>query len=66
MGERSLREMTALRAPALPAQSNPGGRFRKGGEAPLRVKDAVAFIVLIVVLLVQVAGWLPWRVTEEA
>jgi len=29
-------------------------------------KDAVAFIVLIVVLLVQVAGWLPWRVTEEA
>jgi len=29
------------------------------------VKDAVAFIVLIVVLLVQVAGWLPWRVTEE-
>jgi branched-chain amino acid transport system permease protein len=29
-------------------------------------KDAVAFIVLIVVLLVQVAGWLPWRVAEEA
>jgi branched-chain amino acid transport system permease protein len=28
-------------------------------------KDAVAFIVLIVVLLVQVAGWLPWRVAEE-
>jgi len=26
----------------------------------------VAFIVLIVVLLVQVAGWLPWRVAEEA
>src|SRR5262249_30141919 len=25
-----------VRAPALPAQS-PGGRFRKGGEAPLRV-----------------------------
>jgi branched-chain amino acid transport system permease protein len=29
-------------------------------------KDAVAFIVLIVILLVQVAGWLPWRVAEEA
>ena len=29
-------------------------------------KDAVAFIVLIAVLLVQVAGWLPWRVAEEA
>jgi branched-chain amino acid transport system permease protein len=29
-------------------------------------KDAVAFIVLIVVLLLQVAGWLPWRVAEEA
>jgi len=29
-------------------------------------KDAVAFIVLIVALLVQVAGWLPWRVAEEA
>ncbi len=28
-------------------------------------KDAVAFIVLIVLLLVQVAGWLPWRVAEE-
>ncbi len=28
-------------------------------------KDAVAFIVLIVVLLVQAAGWLPWRVAEE-
>jgi len=25
-----------LRAPALPAQSNSGGRHRKGGEAPLR------------------------------
>jgi branched-chain amino acid transport system permease protein len=29
-------------------------------------KDAVAFVVLIAVLLVQVAGWLPWRVAEEA
>jgi len=29
-------------------------------------KDAVAFIVLIVVLLVQMAGWLPGRVAEEA
>jgi branched-chain amino acid transport system permease protein len=28
-------------------------------------KDAVAFIVLIAVLLGQVAGWLPWRVAEE-
>jgi branched-chain amino acid transport system permease protein len=28
-------------------------------------KDAVAFVVLIVLLLVQVAGWLPWRVAEE-
>jgi predicted dehydrogenase len=28
--------LIAVRAPALPAQSNPGGRFRKGGEAPLR------------------------------
>ncbi len=43
-----------------------GGRLRQGGEAPLRRKDAVAFIVLIVVLLVQVAGWLPWRIAEEA
>src|SRR3989442_2741178 len=31
--ERGIR---AVRAPALPAQSCPGGRFRKGGEAPLR------------------------------
>ncbi len=61
------RDNMAVRAPALPARSIPGGRFRKGGEAPLRAgyKDAVAFIVLIVVLLVQVAGWLPWRVAEE-
>lgn len=29
-------------------------------------KDAVAFVVLIVVCLAQVAGWLPWRVAEEA
>jgi len=29
-------------------------------------KDAVAFVALIVVCLVQVAGWLPWRVAEEA
>ncbi len=29
-------------------------------------KDAVAFVVLIALLLVQVAGWLPWRVAEEA
>jgi branched-chain amino acid transport system permease protein len=29
-------------------------------------KDAVAFIVLIAVLLGQVGGWLPWRVAEEA
>jgi hypothetical protein len=29
--------MIAVRAPALPAQSNPGGRVGKGGEAPLRV-----------------------------
>jgi branched-chain amino acid transport system permease protein len=29
-------------------------------------KDAVAFVVLIVLLLVQVAGWLPWRVAEES
>lgn len=29
-------------------------------------KDAVAFVVLIVVCLVQVAGLLPWRVVEEA
>jgi branched-chain amino acid transport system permease protein len=28
-------------------------------------KDAVAFVVLIALLLVQVAGWLPWRVAEE-
>src|SRR5262249_9314752 len=27
----------ALRARALPAQSNPGGRYRKGGKVPLRV-----------------------------
>ncbi len=28
-------------------------------------KDAVAFLILIVVCLAQVAGWLPWRVAEE-
>src|SRR6266542_2523173 len=32
------RVMTALRAPALPAQPIPGGRLRKGGEAPLRAE----------------------------
>src|SRR6266508_3950333 len=29
-------------------------------------KDAVAFVVLIVIGLVQAAGWLPWRVADEA
>lgn len=29
-------------------------------------KDAVAFVVLIVICLAQVAGWLPWRVAQEA
>jgi branched-chain amino acid transport system permease protein len=29
-------------------------------------KDAVAFIILIVLCLVQVAGWLPWRFAEES
>lgn len=28
-------------------------------------KDAVAFVVLIALCLAQVAGWVPWRVTEE-
>jgi len=28
-------------------------------------KDAVAFIALIAVCLLQVAGWLPWRAAEE-
>jgi hypothetical protein len=28
-------------------------------------KDAVAFVVLIVLCLVQVAGWLPWRIVVE-
>ena len=28
-------------------------------------KDAVAFIVLIALCLAQVAGWLPWRLTDE-
>ncbi len=28
-------------------------------------KDAVAFVVLIGLCLLQVAGWLPWRVAEE-
>lgn len=28
-------------------------------------KDAVAFVILIVLCLVQAAGWLPWRVAEE-
>src|SRR5262245_52988477 len=28
--------MTSVRAAALPPQSDPGGRYRKGGEAPLR------------------------------
>jgi hypothetical protein len=31
-----LRDLIAVRAPALPAQSIPGGRVRKGGEAPRR------------------------------
>lgn len=29
-------------------------------------KDAVAFVILIVFCLAQAAGWLPWRVAEEA
>ena len=29
-------------------------------------KDAVAFVVLILLLLAQVTGWVPWRVAEEA
>jgi branched-chain amino acid transport system permease protein len=29
-------------------------------------KDATAFVVLILLLLAQVAGWVPWRVAEEA
>jgi branched-chain amino acid transport system permease protein len=29
-------------------------------------KDAVAFVVLIALLLVQAMGWLPWRIAEEA
>jgi branched-chain amino acid transport system permease protein len=29
-------------------------------------KDAVAFVVLILLLLVQLGGWVPWRVAEEA
>jgi branched-chain amino acid transport system permease protein len=29
-------------------------------------KDAMAFVVLILLLLAQVAGWVPWRVAEEA
>jgi branched-chain amino acid transport system permease protein len=29
-------------------------------------KDAVGFVVLIALCLAQVAGWLPWRVAEEA
>jgi branched-chain amino acid transport system permease protein len=28
-------------------------------------KDAVAFVILIVLCLAQVTGWLPWRVVEE-
>lgn len=28
-------------------------------------KDAVAFVILIVLCLAQVAGWLPWRMAEE-
>ena len=28
-------------------------------------KDAVAFVILIALCLVQVAGWVPWRVAEE-
>jgi branched-chain amino acid transport system permease protein len=28
-------------------------------------KDAVAFVILIALCLIQVAGWLPWRVAEE-
>ena len=28
-------------------------------------KDAVAFLILIAVCLVQAAGWLPWRVAED-
>jgi branched-chain amino acid transport system permease protein len=29
-------------------------------------KDAVAFVVLILLLLAQLGGWVPWRVAEEA
>jgi hypothetical protein len=33
---KSASDLIAVRAPALPAQSIPGGRLRKGGFAPLR------------------------------
>jgi len=29
-------------------------------------KDAVAFVVLILLLFAQVGGWIPWRMAEEA
>jgi branched-chain amino acid transport system permease protein len=29
-------------------------------------KDAVAFVILIVLCLAQMTGWLPWRVAEDA
>ena len=35
---RERRTGIAVRAPALPAQPIPGGRLRKEGEAPLRVR----------------------------
>ncbi len=41
--EKGLSDVIVLRAPALPAQSIPGGRLRKGGEAPLRVSDVLPF-----------------------
>ncbi|HEV8438255.1 MAG TPA: hypothetical protein VGT40_09190 [Methylomirabilota bacterium] len=47
--------MIVVRAPALPAQPIPGGRLRKGGEAPLRdfdvatsVQDATAAAALAI------------------
>lgn len=36
-GKVSARRNDRVRAQALPARPNPGGRHRKGGEAPLRV-----------------------------
>src|SRR5262245_42256667 len=48
------RLMGRVRAPALPAQLNPGGRHRKGGEAPPSLKGTDQPLDALVVTLERI------------